>query len=148
MIFKNKTISIKSQSAYDFTDLTDQVKTFVKNGGLKNGLVNVQILHTSAGLILNECDEPLLRKDLKNHLEKFAPQSGEYHHDNYSIRTVNLCDDECDNGHSHCKATILPSTLTLGCIDGKIQLGTYQKIFFIELDRARDRRVQIILMGQ
>jgi secondary thiamine-phosphate synthase enzyme len=143
----NKTIPVQSKTTYDFVNLTDEIKDFVCTSGIQNGLLNIQILHTSAGLIINECDEPLLAKDIAHHLEQLAPQNRGYHHDNLEIRTVNVCNDECTNGHAHCKAIMLPTTITLNLIDGVLQLGTYQKIFFIELDNARNRKVQLHLIG-
>lgn len=144
----NKILHLKSKANYDFINLTDDVIKFVETSAMQNGLLNIQLLHTSAGLIINECDEPLLAKDIAHHLEQLAPQDRGYHHDNFEIRTVNVCDDECTNGHAHCKAILLPTSITLNLIDGVLQLGTYQKVFFIELDQARDRKVQLHLIGE
>ncbi|MEK7576681.1 MAG: secondary thiamine-phosphate synthase enzyme YjbQ [Patescibacteria group bacterium] len=144
----NKTIPLQSKMTYDFINLTHEIKDFAETSGIQNGLLNIQILHTSAGLIINECDEPLLAKDIAHHLEQLAPQDRGYHHDNFEIRTVNVCNDECINGHAHCKAIMLPTNITLNLIDSVLQLGTYQKIFFIELDKSRDRKVQLHIIGE
>ena len=142
-----KTIEHQTKGLLDFIDITDEVTDFLKESGIKNGLVNVQNLHTSSGLILNE-NEPLLIEDFKLHLEKIVPRDLRYNHDDFGRRTVNLCDDECVNGHSHCKAIYLPVNVTLNLINGEIQLGQWQRILFFELDRARKRRVQILIMGE
>ena len=144
---KNKIISYKTKDLFDINDITEEVKKFVQESGIKNGLVNIQNLHTTTALILNE-NEPLLLEDIKKHLETIAPQKLEYNHNDFSRRTVNVCDDECVNGHSHCKAIHLPSNVTLNLIDGKLQLGQWQNVLFIELDRARPRKVQIQIMGE
>lgn len=144
---KHKIFNIKSKKGYDFIDLTREIIDFTKKSKIKNGIVNIQVMHTSSAIVMNECDEPLLRKDMLCQLERLAPKSAEYHHDNFDIRTVNICDGECDNGHAHCKALFLPATITINLIGGKLQLGTYQKIFFIELDRPRKRNVQVFIMG-
>ena len=99
----NKTIEIRSKGLFDFIDITDKVKDFVENSQIKNGLINIQILHTSAALIVNE-NEPLLIEDFKKNLERTASKDLEYQHDNFEKRTVNVCPNECVNGHSHCKA--------------------------------------------
>jgi secondary thiamine-phosphate synthase enzyme len=140
-------LDFKTKSCFDFVDFTDQLKDFVESSGIKNGLVNIQCLHTSSALMLNE-HEPLLLKDIIKTLEKTAPSDGEYNHDNFEIRTVNMCPDECANGHSHCKAIHLPPTITLNLIEGKLQLGQWQRAFFVELDSARNRKVQIQIIGE
>lgn len=142
----NKTIKIQSKGLFDFIDITDKVKDFVKESKIKNGFVNIQILHTSAGLIVNE-NEPLLINDFKENLEMFAPKTSNYRHDDFSKRTVHLCKDECINGHSHCKAIHLLINATLNLIEKEIQLGRWQRIFIIELDKPRKRKAQIQILG-
>lgn len=143
----NTILSHQTKSLFDFIDITDEIKGFVSKNSVKNGLVNVQILHTSAALIFNE-NEPLLLEDIKDSLEKIAPKEAKYRHDNFDIRTVNVCENECVNGHSHCKAIRLPSTITLNLIDGKLQLGQWQRIMLAELDSSRPRKVQVQIIGE
>jgi len=140
-------ISLETKEEFDIIDLTDEIKHFVQKSQIKDGFVNIQTLHTTAALLLNE-KEPLLFKDFRNHLEKLAPKNAKYNHDNFEERTVNLCDDECANGRSHCRAIHLPVNICLNLIAGEIQLGTWQRILFIELDRARKRRVQVQIAGE
>ena len=143
----NKTVSIQTKGVFNFTDITEDVRSFVENSGIANGLVNVQTMHTTAMIILNE-NEPLLLEDIKINLEKIAPVDTKYNHDNFEIRTVNMCADECDNGHSHCKAIYLSPNITLNLIDRKLQLGQWQNILFVELDRSRPRKYQIQVIGE
>ena len=143
----NKIFQYQTKKLFEFIDITDEINNFVKKSKIKNGLVNIQILHTSAALILNE-NEPLLIGDIKRNLERIAPQSFTYQHDDFTKRTVNICEDECINGHSHCKAIHLLVNITLNLIDGKLQLGQWQKIMLVELDRSRPRKVQIQIIGE
>jgi len=143
----SKTIEIKSKEQFDIVDLTDKIKSFTAESGIKNGLINIQSLHTTAAVFVQE-NEPLLLKDIRKFLERIVPQNINYNHDDFAQRTVNLCADECRNGHSHCKALNLPTSVTLNLIDNKVQLGTWQKILFIELDRSRDRKIQIQILGE
>ena len=143
----HKTFKYQTKEIFDFIDLTNDVKSFLKENGLRNGLVNVQILHTSAALIVNE-NEPLLLGDMKKNLENTASSKVEYKHDDFSIRTVNLCDDECKNGHSHCKAIHLLPSVTLNLVDGELQLGQWQRIMLVELDRSRPRKIQVQIIGE
>jgi len=141
-----KEISIQTKDYLDITDITDQVIDFVSKSDIKDGLINIQTLHTTATVLINE-NEPLLIEDLKANLDKIGPRTISYKHDDFSKRTVNMCDDECQNGHAHCKAIHLPVNVCLNLIDGKIQLGVWQKIMFVELDKPRQRKVQIQIIG-
>ena len=142
----NKVLQFQTKETFEFRDITDQIKSFVSQSGIKDGLVNVQILHTSAALIVNE-NEPLLIEDFKDNLEKTAPAAVNYRHDDLTKRTVNVCQNECINGHSHCKAIHLSSNATLNLINGELQLGTWQRVFMVELDKSRERKVQIQILG-
>lgn len=144
---KNKTVEIESKERFDIVDLTDGIVSFVKESGIRNGLVNIQSLHTTSVVLVQE-NEPLLLEDIKKSLERIAPKDTDYDHDDFGRRTVNMCDNECCNGHSHCKAVCLPTSITLNLINGQMQLGTWQRIMFIELDRARPRKIQIQILGE
>lgn len=144
----NKTIGLKTKKQLDFIDLTQVVEAFVAESQIKNGFLNIQTLHTTCPLFLNE-NEPLLLKDFANHLAGISPQNLGYNHNDFTVRTVNMCEeDECENGHSHCQALHLPSNLTLNVVDGKLQLGQWQRIFTVELDKPRSRKIQMQIMGE
>jgi secondary thiamine-phosphate synthase enzyme len=143
----NKTIEFQTKETLEFIDLTDQIKKFVKESQIKEGIVNIQSLHTSAALIVNE-NEPLLIEDFRQNLKAAAPLELKYNHDDLTKRTVNVCPDECVNGHAHCKAIHLLVSATLNLIDNEIQLGQWQRIFFVELDKSRKRKVQIQIIGE
>ena len=142
----NKTISLQTKEEFEFIDITERVNDFVKESQIKNGLVNIQTLHTTCPVILNE-NEPLLISDFKKHLAELSPKDLPYNHNDFTRRTVNMCYGECKNGHSHCLAIHFPSNLTLNIIDGNLQLGQWQRIFAVELDRSRPRKIQIQIMG-
>jgi secondary thiamine-phosphate synthase enzyme len=143
----NMTISLESKESSDIIDITEKVKKFIQESKIENGLVNIQTLHTTATVFVNE-NEPELLKDFKNHLEKLSPKNDKYHHDNFDIRTVNMCEDECANGHAHCKAIHLPTSVCLNLVSNKIKLGAWQRILFIELDRSRKRQIHVQIMGE
>ncbi len=140
-------IKLQTKNEFDFIDLTERVSEIVEKSRIKNGLVNIQTLHTTCSLFLNE-NEPLLLEDFKNHLRKLSSKDLNYNHDDFTRRTVNICDNECKNGHSHCLALNLPANLTLNLIGGQIQLGQWQRVFLVELDYSRPREVQIQILGE
>jgi len=143
----NKTLEYQTKGEFDFIDITDEVKNFVNECEIKNGLVNVQTFHTTTAIIVNE-NEPLLFEDIKKNLEKLAPGKINYGHDDFKKRTVNVCPGECANGRSHCKAIYLPVNVTLNLINGQIQFGQWQSIMLLELDHSRPRKVQIQVIGE
>jgi secondary thiamine-phosphate synthase enzyme len=140
-------IKLKTVATLDFIDITDKIKTKLKKAGIKRGVINIQSLHTTMAVIVQE-GEPLLIGDLKKTLEKVAPRTTKYMHDNFDIRTVNMNPNEPVNGHSHCKAMFLTTSSFLNIINGKLQLGKWQRIFAIELDNARPRRIALQIMGE
>ncbi len=146
MKIKNELLKFKTKKIFDFIDFTEKLKKFVEVSEIKEGILNIQLMHTSAGLIINE-NEPLLLEDIKDKLEDTASQSKEYRHDDLTKRTVNVCVDECKNGHSHCNAIHLPSTITLNILNKKLQLGRWQSVLLVELDSARHRTVQLQVLG-
>jgi secondary thiamine-phosphate synthase enzyme len=142
----NHVLSLSTKASLDFIDITDKVTRVIKQEGLKNGMVNIQSLHTTMAVIVQEA-EPLLLGDLKETLERVAPRTMKYMHDNFEIRTVNMHPNEPINGHSHCKSIFLPSSVFLNIVGKRIQLGTWQRIFALELDESRKRRIALQLIG-
>jgi secondary thiamine-phosphate synthase enzyme len=148
MIIKHKTLDYKTKGDLEFEDITDKVHEFVTESGVRNGLVNIQTLHTTTAIIVNE-NEPYLIEDMKNNFREMVKKDIYYGHNDFNVRTVNMCGlDECKNGHSHCLAAYLPTNVTLNIVDSKVSFGEWQRIFFIELDHARDRKVQMQVMGE
>ena len=147
MRIHHKTFEYHTKDEFHFIDVSDDIRRLVTESGIQNGIVNIQTLHTTAGILLNE-NEPLLLEDIKQHLEEVVSKNKFYRHDDFSVRNVNVCDDECANGHAHCKASHLCATVTINIIQGKMQLGQWQRILFVELDRSRNRKLQVLAMGE
>ncbi|NTU66307.1 MAG: YjbQ family protein [Candidatus Moranbacteria bacterium] len=143
----NHVIKLTTSATLDFIDITEKVKRIVKDKGVKNGVINIQSLHTTMAVIVQEA-EPLLLGDLKKVLEKAAPRTMRYMHDNFKVRTVNMHPNEPVNGHSHCKALFLTPGVFLNVLDSKLQLGQWQHIFAVELDNSRPRKIAIQIMGE
>jgi secondary thiamine-phosphate synthase enzyme len=147
MKFFHQDIRLWTEEGLQFIDLTDQVIELVELSGVQNGMVNVQTRHTTTAVIVNE-HEPLLLEDMKRLLERLAPRDGAYQHNNFAIRTVNMTPEEVPNGQAHCQALLLSSSATLNIVEGEVQLGRWQRLFFIELDHVRQRTVSVLVMGQ
>ena len=147
MKISNLIINLKTAAQLDFINITQKIEEKIKRVGIKNGVINIQSLHTTMAIIVNEA-EPLLIADIKTLLKKLAPNTYKYAHDNFKIRTVNLCSGECANGQAHYKAIHLPTSVVLNIIKNKLQLGVWQQIFAVELDRSRPRRVALQIIGE
>ena len=131
----------------EFIDLTQQLDRLVAESGVGTGILNVQSLHTTTAIVVNE-HEPLLLDDFRDFLEQAAPREFGYRHDDASIRTVNLTAAERPNGHSHCRALLLPSSVCLNVAQGRPVLGTWQRVFLVELDGPREREISVMLIGE
>jgi len=136
---------IETAAAFAFVDLTDLVADAVARSGIVDGLVAVQVLHTTAAIVVNE-DEPLLREDLRAALERAAPCRLPYRHDDLAARP-GVPPDEPANGHAHCKALFLRASETLAVADGGLRLGRWQRVFLVELDGPRTRTLSLTVLG-
>jgi len=126
--------SFSTKGEIDFMDLTDTVQAAVAKSGIKNGLVHVFAPHSTGILILTENDYALLN-DIKAFLEEIVPKRKAYNHPS--------------NAHAHLRSVLLPPDKTLPIVDGRVELGTWQSLFFVETDvYPRRRTVTIQIMGE
>ena len=139
-------LEIETTAAPGFQDITDQIASIVADSGVRFGQVTVFSTHTTAAIRINE-NEPLLLRDMARTLRQLAPANAYYEHNDFGRRTVNMNDDECANGHAHCQHLFLSTSETIPVIEGRPALGTYQRIFLIELDHPRLRKIIVSTMG-
>jgi secondary thiamine-phosphate synthase enzyme len=138
-------LEVRTRGALEFVDVTAAVAAVVARSGAAEGLVSVQSLHTTAGVAVNE-GEPLLLEDLRAALERAAPRHLAYRHDDFALRRA-LEPDEPANGHAHCKALFLRASETLAVEGGAPRLGRWQRVFLVEVDGPRTRRLSITVLG-
>ncbi len=140
-------VSITTTKAPEFIDITEHVIAHVENSGVRDGLVSIYSVHTTCAIKINE-NEPLLISDMESFLKRIAPDDIYYAHNDFSIRTVHMTEDEEPNGHSHCAHLLLSTSETIPVVNGDLILGTYQSVFLVELDpRSRNREVIISSVG-
>ena len=140
-------LQLNTQRAPHFIDITDWVSECVAKSEVINGFAVVYSKHTTAAIKINE-NEPLLLQDMADFLERFSPRNGGYQHNDFSIRTVNMSADEAPNGHAHVQHLLLGTSETVPIIDGIMQFGPYQSVFFVELDHPRSREVMVQVVGE
>ena len=146
MKLHRRVIEREASGAPEFIDITDEVLAAVEASEVREGSVTVFSRHTTAAVKINE-NEPLLLEDMARFLERAAPREADYRHNDFVIRTVNMTEDECPNGHSHCQHLLLSASETIPISEGTALLGRWQRIFLIELDHPRLRQVVIQVSG-
>lgn len=139
-------ISIYTNRAPAFFDITDEVTSAVKETGIEDGMALVYSRHTTAAIKINE-HEPLLIEDMEDFLARVAPPDDYYQHNDFDIRTANMTPDEQPNGHAHCQHLLLSASETIPVVDSKLDLGRWQRIFLVELDCPRPREVLVKVIG-
>ena len=133
-------IELATTAPIQLIDITDQVRRFVTSSGIKDGLVTVSCLHTTARINVNERVEKLER-DMLTFLKRFVPRDGDYLHNLDPV-------DGRDNAHSHLIGLFMNSSETIPVAKGTMVLGEWQSVFFIELDGPRERRgVELQIIG-
>ena len=146
-VYRHTKVRITTERRVEFIDLTGSLQEFLSGSHIVTGLLNVQSLHTTAAIVVNE-SEPLLLKDFEHLLQQVAPDDVPYRHDDETARTVNLNPGERPNGASHCKALVLGSSACLNIVDGRLLLGRWQRVFLVELDGPRCRDISVLLIGE
>ncbi len=140
-------IKMETTKAPEFVDITEGICRYVKDSEVQNGFAVVYSKHTTAAIRINE-NEPLLLNDMTEFLERVASRNGQYQHNDFSIRTVNMTEDECPNGHAHCQHLLLGTSENIPIVNGQLQLGKWQRVFLIELDMPRPREVLVQILGE
>lgn len=121
------TFAVSTSKAMQFSDITAQVQQAVTASGIVDGVCHVYNPHTTAGLTINEGADPAVQTDLLAALHQIVPQIRYQHREG--------------NSPAHLLATLVGSSVTVFIENGRLQLGTWQKIFFCEFDGPRSRKV-------
>ena len=128
------TIPVQSHARTELIDITAEVQKTLKQSGIKDGLVCVYVPHTTAAVTINENADPSVQADILKSINKLIPLSDNYTHSE-------------GNSAAHIKATLFNSSATVIVESSRLQLGTWQSIFFCEFDGPRTRSVWVKVMG-
>ncbi len=122
----------------DMSDITNMVREVLRRSGVRDGLVNIFSIGSTAGVTTIEY-EPGLKKDFEATMDRIAPKNIEYMH---NMRWGDF------NGFSHIRASLIKPSLTIPVMDGELVLGTWQQIVIVNFDnRRRRRRILVTCMG-
>lgn len=126
----------KSNKRMEIIDMTNDINDLLVKHQINEGLINVFVKHSTAGIVINE-NESRLIADFQNTLKTLIPENNNYGHD--------LIDNNAD---SHIRAFLIGSSETIPVKNGSLDLGTWQRVFFIELDGPRTRNFQVTIIGK
>jgi secondary thiamine-phosphate synthase enzyme len=139
-----KEIRIDSCEKTHIVDVTERVADIVSESGISDGTVTLFTTHTTTAIRINENESGLL-DDIKVWLETKAPPFRPYRHDRIDERPVP--EDEPVNAHSHLKSLLMGASESVPVICGKMPLGTWQSIFFMDFDGPRKRKMLVHVVG-
>jgi secondary thiamine-phosphate synthase enzyme len=125
-----RSFSIRTHKHTQFLDITREVQSALSDLGIKSGVVTVFVPHTTAGITINENADPDVTADIADALDKVVPWQANYKH----------CEG---NAAAHVKASMMGSAVQVIIEDGRLQLGTWQAIYFCEFDGPRSRNVWV-----
>jgi len=133
-----KEFVIHTKTRRDFINITRIVEEAVKESGIKEGLVLCNSMHITSSVFIND-DESGLHHDFEVWLEKLAPEKPyeQYRHNGYE-----------DNADAHLKRTIMGREVVVAVTNGKLDLGTWEQIFYGEFDGKRPKRILIKIIGE
>lgn len=126
----SNTLNVKSKSKTEFIDITEEIRSLVKESGVQQGVCHIYVPHTTAGVTVNEGADPSVKRDVITALNRLVPFEEDYQHME-------------GNSAAHIKSTLVGTAQTVLIEEGKLLLGTWQSIYFCEFDGPRHRRVLV-----
>ncbi len=126
-------IKINTGRNVEIINITSKIEDIVKKSEISNGLINISTKHTTSSIMINE-DENGLKKDYINFIEKIVI------HDDYFHDRID------NNARSHLMSMLSSQNQTLPVLNGKLSLGVWQSIFFVEFDGPRNNREIIVTL--
>ncbi len=135
-----KTIELETTAPIQVINITDQVKSILQESGIQEGSLTLLTQHTTTAININE-EEEGLQRDMIDFLKQFVAADGDYIHNRNAA-------DGRPNAHSHLISLLTNSSETIPITEGKLLLGGWQSLFFIELDGPRPKRTVTIQINE
>ena len=127
----------ETKQRHELVRITDEVAALTKKSGIAEGMALVSAMHITAGVYVND-DEPGLFEDIWKWLEHLAPARPDYRHHQTGE----------DNGDAHLKSMLVHHQVIVPITKGRLDLGTWQQVFYAEFDGQRRKRVIVKIMGE
>lgn len=128
-------ISVPTHSRTEMLDVTAQVADAVRESGTPNGLCCVFVPHTTAAVTINENADPSVARDIDAALTQLVPFAAGYTHSE-------------GNSAAHIKAVLVGSSEMVPVVNGRLQLGTWQGVYFCEFDGPRTRKLCVQVVSE
>lgn len=130
-----KKISVRTSSRTEMVNITSAVQEVLDESGIQSGMVMVFVPHTTAAVTINENADPSVKRDILYEINKIIPFDDNYQHFE-------------GNSAAHIKSSLFGSSEVIPVENGRLQLGTWQGIYFCEFDGPRHRQVWIQIIGK
>jgi len=127
-------LEIKSRSRTEFINITAEVQEVVRTAGIRSGVCYLSVMHTTAGITVNEGADPAVQRDIITSLNKLVPADFYYTHAE-------------GNSDAHIKSSLIGTSQTLLIDAGRLVLGTWQALYLCEFDGPRPRQIAIKLIA-
>ena len=137
MKFLTEYMTFNTKKRREFINITRDIDKALQKSGIKEGMILVSAMHITSGVFVNDA-EPGLHRDIEEWLLKLIPEG----HDYYHHRTGEV------NGDAHLRNLLIGHQITIPVTDGKLDLGPWQKVFYVEFDGQRSKRLVIKVMGE
>jgi secondary thiamine-phosphate synthase enzyme len=140
MAVETHRFEVETRGDTEVLDLTAELMRRVTGGRIRDGVVTVFVVGSTAGITTTEFEPGLVRHDLKQCFELMAPEEGAYKHEETW---------HDDNGHSHVRASLLGPSITIPLVMGRLTLGQWQQVVLIDFDtRPRRREIVVQVVGE
>jgi len=130
-------VKVKTEGRGDYKDITEEIEGIVEESRVKNGIVAIHGMHTTAAIVIQERDRDV-HNDTMDIMNAIVPMDRKYRHVYEGIA----------NATAHIKNQMMGINVTIPVINGRMALGTWQRIFLVELFEKRERRVAIAVIGE
>jgi secondary thiamine-phosphate synthase enzyme len=135
------TLIIRTDARVELKSITSEIAAFVEQSPVRDGIVHISSLHTTAGVIMNEVQDALL-SDMTNLFEQLIPSVVYYKHNDPLL-------SDCDrrNADAHLRAVVVGHSVSIPIIDGRLKIGTWQHVLLTEFDGPNNRKIHVQVMG-
>jgi secondary thiamine-phosphate synthase enzyme len=137
----SNTLIIRTDERVELKCITNEIAAFVEQSPIRDGIVHVSSLHTTAGVIINEVQGALL-SDMTNLFEQLIPSAVYYKHNDPLL-------SDCDrrNADAHLRSLVVGHSLSIPIVDGRLKIGTWQRLLLTEFDGPNNRKIHLQVMG-
>ncbi|QSV44366.1 secondary thiamine-phosphate synthase enzyme YjbQ [Geobacter benzoatilyticus] len=127
-------LEVRSKAQSEFIDITHLVREQLQGSGITSGVCHLFVLHTTAGITINEGADPAVQRDMLTFLDRMVPRDPYFAHKE-------------GNSDAHIKSTLTGTSQTVFFNEGKLMLGTWQAIYLCEFDGPRQRRIALKIVS-